>query len=240
MHLFPLMFALAGCGADPPAPAPATAASKAKKKTRPKPSKPAPRVDPDYSGIAPRKGELVGCPPEATYQTEVTPEETTAWCERAGERHGNWIRLGADGKKLEKGGFLDGGEEGQWITYHPTTEVHESRGTWDDGKRIGRWTRWHGNGKILEEGDYVNGRRVGMWVEYDEAGVRWKEGMYVNDLKDGRWMIFQTIGSGHTAPATPTGPPGAAEAVVNHVEVWERGILAGEGPPVTTPSAPLR
>ncbi len=222
MHLLPLLTALAGCGGSPPPPPP----PEPPPEEAPAPDEPAtPAGDPDLTGFVANPGELVGCPPGTLYTETASETGKSAWCDKGGKKHGNYRRVFVDGTDAEKGGYLEGQQDGLWTSWHLGGATRESRGLWNHGKRLGTWVYWANTGQLEQGGDYLNGRRAGVWSEYDENGRVWKEGMYDNDRKHGKWSVFR---------------PGE-EAVVDHLEVWERGVLKGDAPappPAPVPGAP--
>ena len=81
----------------------------------------------------------------------------------------------------QKGNFVNGKKEGEWITYaYPN--VIESKGVYQDNKKTGIWETRKENGQVTERFDYTDNKKVAPVIrinavyprEEEKAGVQGK------------------------------------------------------------------
>lgn len=100
-----------------------------------------------------------------------------------------------DGILVEKGAFINGEKNGEWITYsrkgklirklnfnkgvlNGKVEVFylngkpKVNGQFENGSKIGRWTYFTKKGKILSEGNYHANKPTDVWVINDKKGKK--------------------------------------------------------------------
>lgn len=77
----------------------------------------------------------------------------------AGERHGTWRHLRADGAVRSEGDYDSGELHGTWTWYRADGGLLQ-RGAFDRGEKHGRWERWDAAGRRSDAGTWEHGRRV--------------------------------------------------------------------------------
>ncbi|HBS87115.1 MAG: hypothetical protein A2W91_02765 [Bacteroidetes bacterium GWF2_38_335] len=110
-----------------------------------------------------------------------------------------------DGKLMERGYYVDGREDGEWVYGYENGQTM-SKGTFKAGKESGKWlswfedgakkselnydngdnTVWYRNGNIEMKGKLVDSKKEGLWIFNYEDGTKKMEGTYSNDLKNGK------------------------------------------------------
>ena len=80
-----------------------------------------------------------------------------------GKKDGFWqIKIG---NNIEKGYYINGIKEGQWITYDKDNNEIE-KGSYTNGEKNGLWVIVTPENTI-ETGEYKNGKKTGVWDIYD-------------------------------------------------------------------------
>lgn len=110
------------------------------------------------------------------------------------ELHGQFERK-CNGILIEKGEFVNGLKNGEWITYSRKGKLIRKlnydigllngkvqlfylngkpkvTGQFEKGNKIGKWTYYTEKGKILSEGNFDNNRPIGIWTINDKKGKK--------------------------------------------------------------------
>jgi len=87
-----------------------------------------------------------------------------------------------------KGEFVNGYEEGKWLTFYPDGKVN-NEGNFLKGKLHGEWKTFYPTGKVKEVTNYVNGNLDGLSTTYDEQGKIKIKGNYIAGKMDGTWVF---------------------------------------------------
>lgn len=66
----------------------------------------------------------------------------------------------------KKGLFLNGKQNGRWVTYYKDGTVKQIENFKDDSLE-GKYQSFHSNGGVLAEGNYQNNEKNGIWKEFD-------------------------------------------------------------------------
>ncbi|HQU61428.1 MAG TPA: hypothetical protein PLU64_19605 [Saprospiraceae bacterium] len=128
------------------------------------------------------------------------------------------IKRDANGDMMEEGMLHNGLQEGEWISYHPSSpfpakiisyvggvyngpymEFNEHgqlslRATYKDNKLDGRWGKYS-FGRPEKEAYYKNGELDGVYCEYDgRSGKIQKEVHYKNGKQDGKYRYYNEEG----------------------------------------------
>ena len=104
-----------------------------------------------------------------------------------------WYNLEKKGVIKSKVNFVDGKEEGIYISYHDNGKVKITvnyiHGQKDDVQKV-----YYDNGQLGEKVTYKNGRREGLSVEWDEEGFKKSEVFYKRNYKVGIKKYFDHKG----------------------------------------------
>ena len=96
---------------------------------------------------------------------------------------------------LERGNFVDGLKEGEWIEYHQNGNV-KIISNYISGKEEGYIVGWYDNGQLDFDGYTKNGEAHGIDVYYDEDGRLVASGEWRNGQRVGLWIILHEDSSG--------------------------------------------
>lgn len=126
-------------------------------------------------------------------------------------------------------------KSGKWEAFDPKGRIrvieHYSKDTLD-----GATVTYHGNGKVLEEGQYIMGAKDGLWRAFDREGLPRGLEMWQNGQRNGPTQVMQNGGkplsSGAYENDIPVGewktfnPNGKVRSLV----LYEEGRLVSEKP----------
>ena len=107
-----------------------------------------------------------------------------------GEKHGPWIELDREGRKVVELVYKNGKKHGPASDFHEDSKQLADQGTMDEGEWNGPWKQWYVDGKLRMEGVYVQGKRDGLWTEYHPKGHKWREGKFRLGVKYGTWTTW--------------------------------------------------
>lgn len=108
--------------------------------------------------------------------------------------NGNYERT-YSGKLIEKGEFINGVKNGEWITYSKKGSLIRKYnyvngalngkvelyyldgkpkliGEFENGNKIGKWTYYTNKGKVRIEGEYESNKPIGIWTLNDKKGKK--------------------------------------------------------------------
>ena len=119
-----------------------------------------------------------------------------------GKKNGQWQFNYEKGFKLIVN-FKEGLKSGNWIGYNENDSIIE-RGNYINGMMDGEWVYYDRGGSILlEKGHYKNGIPDGEWIEINEETKMYftkqqeeldqTKGNYINGVKDGKWEVVRTL-----------------------------------------------
>lgn len=95
------------------------------------------------------------------------------------------VKFFKKGKIISEGKMKGKERIGEWVTYHPNSDIPMIKETYSDGKLHGRKTVYYSDGKVTEELDYSNGLKNGRNTYYSTGGVAIKKLQYKNDKLHG-------------------------------------------------------
>ncbi len=102
-----------------------------------------------------------------------------------GEKNGEWITYSRKGKLIRKlnfdNGFLNGKVELFYVNGKPKVT-----GQFENGKKIGQWTYYTLKGKILAEGSYDSNKPIDTWTINDKKG---KKPVVQYDFTSNKYLI---------------------------------------------------
>lgn len=74
-----------------------------------------------------------------------------------------------DGPIAERGQYVDGQKEGEWVAFYQNVKGLEVR--FLKGELDGNYTKWDEKGNLIEQGKCKEGHKVGKWTTQDKYGV---------------------------------------------------------------------
>ncbi len=101
------------------------------------------------------------------------------------------------GKKVferDRGSFVNGLENGFWVSFYSRNGQLASENYYVDGVRNGLSIEWWGNGQKLAEGYYDHDKKNGLWTDWQPNGQKAYEGTYEQNKKVGVWKEWSTNG----------------------------------------------
>ena len=98
-----------------------------------------------------------------------------------------------NGKVSGEGNYIDGKEEGPFVSYYESGKV-KGEGHYVDGKEEGSFVFYYESGKVKGEGRYVGGKEEGSFVSYYESGKIKGEANYVVGEKEGKVIAYYESG----------------------------------------------
>ncbi len=109
------------------------------------------------------------------------------------QRHGItwWYR--DDGKIKSEVNYVQGKEEGPYISYYDNGEKRLMV-NYKYGQKDGLQKIFYDNGTVGSEVKYINGRREGVMTEWDKEGYKTSEVYYKNNYKVGMKKYFNKEG----------------------------------------------
>jgi antitoxin component YwqK of YwqJK toxin-antitoxin module len=140
--------------------------------------------------------------------------------------------------------FNEGIKSGDWIGYNENNAIVE-KGHYINGKMDGEWIYYDDEGTImLEKGNYTDGIPIGDWIEIDEDSkhnsikggdrIEQKKGIYVNGLKEGKWKNSEMSDRNNNKSITYKNGLKDGEyisyigGVINEIGFYENGIKHGD------------
>ena len=139
--------------------------------------------------------------------------------------------------------FNKGIKSGDWIGYNENNVIIE-KGLYVNGKMDGEWIYYDDEGTImLEKGNYTDGIPTGDWIEIDENikyrlnktnYIEQKKGIYVNGLKEGKWKISEMSDRNNNKSITYKNGLKDGEylsyigGVIKEIGFYENGIKHGD------------
>jgi len=93
-----------------------------------------------------------------------------------------------NGILIEKGNFIDGLKNGEWITYSRKGKLIRKL-NYTNGLLDGEVELFYVNGKPKLTGQFEKGNKIGKWVYYTEKGKILAEGSYDNNKPIDIWTI---------------------------------------------------
>ena len=114
-----------------------------------------------------------------------------------------------NGLLIEKGEFVNGLKDGEWITYSRKGKLirklnynngllsgkvelfylkgkQKVTGQFENGNKIGKWTYYTKNGKVLSEGSYDNNKPIDIWTINDKKG---KKPVVQYDFNSNKYLV---------------------------------------------------
>jgi antitoxin component YwqK of YwqJK toxin-antitoxin module len=83
---------------------------------------------------------------------------------------GSWVGHYPSGKVVQKGSFVNGLQDGDWVWLHENGTLLKDNG-WGNGSRInGPHFFWHDNGRLRPVGFWQDDHWEGLWLEWDKQG----------------------------------------------------------------------
>lgn len=104
----------------------------------------------------------------------------------AGEEHGPFMVVDADGALRSRSGWRAGVRHGTWETWDERGSLRQLIG-YVDGRMGGAYGIWDADGGVRAQGAHVEGARHGPWLERVEQGL-WSGG-YQRGLREGTWLL---------------------------------------------------
>jgi uncharacterized protein len=92
----------------------------------------------------------------------------------------------------QKGRFLNGRFDGEWIWYYDTGEIWREE-TYFNGSEDGYAVEYSRSGDIIAAGNYINGEKDGEWIHV--VGDHKEVGEYISGLREGKWIYYYEDGS---------------------------------------------
>jgi hypothetical protein len=93
-----------------------------------------------------------------------------------------------NGVLIEKGEFVNGLKNGEWITYSRKNKLIR-KFNYDNGLLHGKVELFYMNGKPQLTGQFERGNRIGKWTYYTEKGMVLAEGSYDSNKPIDTWTI---------------------------------------------------
>ena len=93
-----------------------------------------------------------------------------------------------NGVLIEKGEFVNGLKNGEWITYSRKNKLIR-KFNYDNGLLHGKVELFYINGKPKLTGQFEKGNRIGKWTYYTEKGMVLAEGSYDSNKPIDTWTI---------------------------------------------------
>ncbi|MBA2319811.1 MAG: hypothetical protein H0V89_01540 [Deltaproteobacteria bacterium] len=146
----------------------------------------------EASGASPHP-DLV-CAPTTIPAGLAPPQGSEVWCQVAlptgtYQRQGPSIAWHANEQRSAEGGWSTGKRSGSWQFWYATGEV-ERTGTYVNGVEDGVWVSYHPNGERAAEGQMVDGKENGEWTYWSEDGATHTVGRWSLGLRDGTWVDY--------------------------------------------------
>lgn len=107
--------------------------------------------------------------------------------------HGLWQEFYATGEKKAQGNYVEGRQDGAWISWHVDGRV-ETQGQYQDGAKHGTWEEFHSNGVRASVSNWVQGKPEGearRWYRDKQAE---SVARYQNGLPHGDWSAWHENG----------------------------------------------
>ena len=98
-----------------------------------------------------------------------------------------------NGVLIEKGEFINGLKNGEWITYSRNGKLIR-RLNYDNGLLNGNVELYYVNGNQKVTGQFEKGNKVGKWTYYTEKGKILSEGSFNNNKPIDTWTIYDKKG----------------------------------------------
>lgn len=126
-------------------------------------------------------GEVVNVPSEAVGREDERckdgakmlgqepPSGFEMWCEKAGKKHGLYLKYWDNGNRWIEGEYTDGRKTGTWTEFYDNGIV-TSKGQYASGRKTGPWVVRYPNNQVHQEGNYENGKKAGTWTSYHQDG----------------------------------------------------------------------
>lgn len=93
-----------------------------------------------------------------------------------------------NGVLIEKGGFVNGLKNGEWLTYSRKGKLIRKI-NYDNGLLNGKIELFYVNGKPKVNGQFEKGNKIGKWIYYTEKGKIISEGSYDSNKPIDIWTI---------------------------------------------------
>ncbi len=93
-----------------------------------------------------------------------------------------------DGILIEKGEFINGVKNGEWVTYSRKGKLIRKL-NYDKGLLDGKVELFYVNGKPKVTGQFEKGNKIGKWTYYTDKGKILSEGNYNNNKPIDTWSI---------------------------------------------------
>lgn len=106
-----------------------------------------------------------------------------------GARQGVWKEYYTNGVLRSKGEYKESLKVGEWVYYHPNTEIEQKGKYTKKGKPDGTWKWYFENKQLQREETYSKGVNEGDIKEYDQYGAILLKGQYEEGQETGEWLI---------------------------------------------------
>lgn len=110
----------------------------------------------------------------------------------AGLEDGEYEEYDETGKQIVKGQYIEGLEEGEWIT---DFGYYKEIGNYKSGARFGKWKSYYTDGTLRFEGDYIDDNLNGKVYWYWPSGKLKDQGNYLNGSREGDWIVYNEDGT---------------------------------------------
>ncbi len=93
-----------------------------------------------------------------------------------------------NGTLIEKGEFINGFKNGEWITYSRKGKLVRKL-NYDNGLLSGKVELYYVNGKPKVTGQFEKGNKIGKWTYYTDKGMILTEGSYDSNKPIDTWTV---------------------------------------------------
>lgn len=109
-----------------------------------------------------------------------------------GVEDGPYAEYDEAGKLIVKGNYVEGLEEGEWVT---DFGYYRETGSYTGGARTGRWKSYYSDGTLRFDGGYLDDNLNGTVYWYWPSGKLKDRAQYLNGSREGDWTVYSEDGT---------------------------------------------